>query len=225
MIRKTVLIAGLALATTFSIAQAPATGDTAKPHRGHGQHQQLTQDQYVSKRLARMNEKLQLSQDQQSKLSDVLKDEWTKQNALRTNTSLTQEQQRTQMKELRKNERQQIDSILTPEQREKAKEMHKKDGKRGEAKKRMGFMARELDLTDAQKAQLKPMFQEQREKMQALKANTSLTQEQKREQFKQLREDGRKQFLAVLTPQQQQKLRDMRSRHTQQQQANPGPGF
>lgn len=224
MIRKTVLIAGLALATAFSIAQAPTADDAAKPHRGHGQHQQLTQDQYVSKRLAKMNERLQLSQEQQSKLSDVLKDEWTKQNAIRTNTSLTPEQRRTQMKELRKGEHQQIDSILTPEQREKAKEMHKKGGRHA-AMKRMGFMARELNLTDAQKSQLKPMFQQQREKMQALKADTSLTQEQKKEKFQQIRAEGRQQFLGVLTPEQQQKLQAMRSRHNEPPQANPGPGF
>lgn len=230
MIRRTIITAALALATTFAMAQAPAAADsnTAKPHHGH--HQQLTQDQFVSKRLAKMNEKLQLTQDQQAKVKDILSDQWTKQQAIRSNTSLSQQDARSQMRELRKSEHEQLMNVLTPEQREKAKQMHKGEkGGRGMAAKRMRFMARELNLTDSQKAQLKPIFQQQRAQMQALKADTSLTQEQKREKFQQLRADGRKQFLAILTPEQQQKLRELRSRREQRDSSEtssqPGPGF
>jgi Spy/CpxP family protein refolding chaperone len=224
------MVLALAAATTFAMAQAPETNNTAKARHGHGQHQQLTQDQFVSKRLAKMNEKLQLTQDQQAKVKDILSDQWTKQQALRSNTALSQQDARTQMRELRKSEHEQIMNVLTPEQRAKAKEMRKGEkGGRGMAARRMRFMARELNLTDAQKAQLKPMFQQQRAQMQALKADTSLTQDQKREKLQQLRADGRKQFLAVLTPEQQQKLRDLRSRHEQRKSgetpSQPGPGF
>lgn len=230
MIRRTIITAALAVATTFAMAQAPAAADsnTAKPHHGH--HQQLTQDQFVSKRMAKMNEKLQLTQDQQAKVKDILSDQWTKQQAIRSNTSLSQQDARTQMRELRKSEHEQIMNVLTPEQQQKAKEMHKGEkGARGMAGKRMGYMARELNLTDAQKAQLKPIFEQQRAQMKALKADTSLTQEQKHEKFQQLRADGRKQFLAVLTPEQQQKLRDLRAQHEQRKSSEtpsqPGPGF
>ena len=224
------MVLSLALATTFAMGQAPEN-NTAKPHRGHGEHQQLTQDQFVSKRLAMMNEKLQLSQDQQAKVKDILGEQWTKQQAIRNNTSLSQQDARTQMRDLRKSEHEQIMNVLTPEQRDKAKQMHKegKDrGGKGMAAKRMGFMARELNLTDAQKAQLKPMFQQQHEKMQALKSDTSLTPEQKQAKAKEIRAEGRKQFLTVLTPEQQQKLRDMRTRRGGRQgeaQSQPGPGF
>jgi len=72
------------------------------------------------------------------------------------------------------------------------------------------------------------MFQQQREQFQALKADTSLTQEQKQAKMQQLRADGRKQFLSVLTPEQQQKLRDIKSRRGEQKgetQSQPGPGL
>jgi Spy/CpxP family protein refolding chaperone len=223
------MVLALAAATTFAMAQAPETNNTAKARHGHGQHQQLTQDQFVSKRLAKMNEQLQLTQDQQAKVKDILNDQWTKQQAIRSNTSLSQQDARKQMRELRKSEHEQIMSVLTPEQQQKAKQMRKEGkGGKGMAGKRMGFMARQLNLTDAQKAQLKPMFEQQREKMQALKANTSLSQEQKQAQAKEIRAEGRKQFLSVLTPEQQQKLREMRARHGEgkgEAQSQPGPGF
>jgi Spy/CpxP family protein refolding chaperone len=229
MIRKSIMILSLAAATTFAMAQAPETGNTAKPH-GHGQHQQLTQDQFVNKRLSKMTEALNLTSDQQSKMKDMLNDEWTKQQAIRSNTSLSQQDARTQMRELRKGEHDQMQKVLTPEQLEKAKQLRKEHGGgHGMAAKRMGFMAQKLNLTDAQKAQLKPMFQQQRAQMQALKADTTLTPDQKQAKAKEIRAEGRKQFLAVLTPDQQQKLREMRSRHQQRNgsetSSQPGPGF
>lgn len=227
------MILSLAAATTFAMAQAPEANNTAKPHHGRGQHQQLTQDEFVNKRLTKMTEALQLSSDQQAKMKDILSDEWTKQQAIRSNTSLSQQDAHKQVMELRKSEHEKMKAVLTPEQLQKAQQMHKergaKGGGRGMAAKRMGFMARELNLTDAQKAQLKPMFQQQQEKMQALKADTSLTPEQKRDKAQQIRADGRKQFLSVLTPEQQQKLRDMRAQHEQRKSgettAQPGPGL
>jgi Spy/CpxP family protein refolding chaperone len=232
MIRKSIMILSLAAATTFAMAQAPEVNKMAKPHGGHGQHQQLTQDQFVNKRLTKMTDALQLSSDQQAKMKDILSDEWTKQQAIRSNTSLSKEDAHKQIRELRKSEHEKMKSVLTPEQVQKAQQMHKergeKGGGRGMAGKRMGFMARELNLTDAQKAQLKPMFQQQREQMQALKADTSLTPEQKHEKAQQIRADGRKQFLSVLTPEQQQKLRDMRAKRGERKgetPAQPGPGF
>jgi Spy/CpxP family protein refolding chaperone len=225
------MILSLAAATTFAMAQAPeANNNATKPHQ-HGQHNQLTQDEFVNKRLSKMTEALQLTPDQQSKMKDILSDEWTKQQAIRSNTSLSQQDARTQMQELRKSEHDKMQSVLTPEQLEKAKQLRKEHGGkggRGMAGKRMGFMARELNLTDAQKAQLKPMFQQQREQMQALKADTSLTQDQKREKAQQIRAEGRKQFLSVLTPEQQQKLKDMRARRGERKgetTSQPGPGF
>ena len=223
------MVLSLAAATTFAMAQAPETGSTAKPH-AHRQHRQLTQDQFVNQRLSKMTEALSLTPDQQSKMKGILSDEWTRQQAIRSNTSLSQQDAHKQIHELRKTEHEQMKSVLTPEQLEKAQALHK-EGKRGEKGGRgmaMGRVANELNLTDAQKAQLKPMFQQQREQMQALKADTSLTQDQKREKMQQLRADGRKQFLSVLTPEQQQKLRDMRAKHGERKgetNSQPGPGF
>jgi Spy/CpxP family protein refolding chaperone len=234
MMRRSILnfgmVLSLAAATTFAMAQAPETGNTAKPHR-HGQHQQMTQDQFVNKRLSKMTEALSLTSDQQSKMKNILSDEWTKQQAIHSNTSLSQQDARTQMRELRKSEHEQMQSVLTPEQLEKAKAMPKerKRGEKGGHGMAMGRVANELNLTDAQKAQLKPMFQQQREQMQALKADTSLTQDQKREKMQQLRADGRKQFLSVLTPEQQQKLREMRAKRGERKDEatprQPGSGF
>src|SRR5947199_2318996 len=165
MMRRSILnfgmVLSLAAATTFAMAQAPETGSTAKPH-AHGQHQQLTQDHFVNQRLSKMTEALSLTPDQQSKMKGILSDEWTRQQAIRSNTSLSQQDAHKQIHELRKTEHEQMKSVLTPEQLEKAQALHK-EGKRGEKGGRgmaMGRVANEMNLTDAQKAQLKPMFQQ-----------------------------------------------------------------
>ena len=70
----------------------------------------------------------------------------------------------------------------------------------------MGYMARDLNLTDAQKQQMKTFHEQQRTKAEAIRNNESLTKEQKREQFKALRQSGHEQMLSVLTPEQKTKM-------------------
>ena len=219
------MVLSLAAATTFAMAQAPETGSTAKPH-AHGQHQQLTQDHFVNQRLSKMTEALSLTPDQQSKMKGILSDEWTRQQAIRSNTSLSQ--QDAHLIDHRRlnlrggNARDHIGSDIAVFQ----------DGLADivpiEPSAAAGVGGRHRPAIGPEKAQLKPMFQQQREQMQALKADTSLTQDQKREKMQQLRADGRKQFLSVLTPEQQQKLRDMRAKHGERKgetNSQPGPGF
>jgi protein CpxP len=67
-----------------------------------------------------------------------------------------------------------------------------------------------LGLTDEQVAELQTFSKGQREKMQALRQDNSLSPEQKRERAAGLREEGKKEVEAVLTPEQQEKMNKMR---------------
>ncbi len=68
-----------------------------------------------------------------------------------------------------------------------------------------------LNLTDAQKEQLKTMHQSQRQEMEALRNDSSLTQEQRREKVQSLMKADHEKMLSILTPEQRQQVKDFRA--------------
>lgn len=78
---------------------------------------------------------------------------------------------------------------------------------------RIGRLAQALGLTDAQKAQIKSILQAQRPKVQAVRQNSSLSPEEKKSQLKAIGKETRAQIAAILTPEQKQKLAELRKRH------------
>jgi len=74
-------------------------------------------------------------------------------------------------------------------------------------------IANELNLTNAQKAQLKPIFQSARQQARAIKADTSLTPEARKAKLKELGRSARQQMLAILTPEQRAKLKAINQAH------------
>lgn len=77
--------------------------------------------------------------------------------------------------------------------------------------KRLEWMSKKLNLTDEQKTKLQPIFQDEFQQMKAAREDTSLNREQKRDKVKQIHETFHPQVMAVLTPDQQQKLKQMRA--------------
>lgn len=76
----------------------------------------------------------------------------------------------------------------------------------------------QLNLSEEQKVALKPVFEDMRTKMQALRQNQDLTREQKREQMKQIRTESEAKINAILTEEQRTKLAALRA----EQRANRG---
>ena len=72
------------------------------------------------------------------------------------------------------------------------------------------MLSEKLNLTEDQKAKLKPIFQEQAKQMKALHDDASLTPEQKTAKKKAIHEATHDQINAVLTPEQQEKFKEMR---------------
>ena len=71
-------------------------------------------------------------------------------------------------------------------------------------------VGKKLGLSDDQTAKLEPIFADSQQKMSALRANTSLTPDQRREQMKAIHTDTQSQLSTVLTPDQMQQLHSMR---------------
>ncbi|HVZ61151.1 MAG TPA: Spy/CpxP family protein refolding chaperone [Terriglobales bacterium] len=85
-------------------------------------------------------------------------------------------------------------------------------------------MAERLNLTEQQKSQIKPIFDNNRKEMEALRDDTSLTQDQKRERFMQMRDQTKTQVDAILTPEQKQQMQEMQEKMRNRRRGHGGPG-
>ena len=75
------------------------------------------------------------------------------------------------------------------------------------------MLSEKLNLTDEQKTTLKPILEDQALQMKAIHADTSLSEEQKRDKMKAIHETFHDKINAVLTPEQQVKFKQMKHEH------------
>lgn len=80
---------------------------------------------------------------------------------------------------------------------------------------RVQRVAEELKLTDEQRTKLKTALEAQGEKLRALRADESLTQEQRREKAMEIRAELNKQMKEILTEEQYKQWQQMRPRPAQ----------
>jgi len=72
------------------------------------------------------------------------------------------------------------------------------------------MISKRLNLNPDQSAKLEPILAARDQKFSALRADTSLTPEARRAQFKAIHEETKQQFASVLTPEQLNQLKSMR---------------
>jgi Spy/CpxP family protein refolding chaperone len=71
-------------------------------------------------------------------------------------------------------------------------------------------MSSELNLTDAQKTQIKPILQSEFQQLKSVKDDASLSPEQQKAKAQEIHASAKSQINSVLTPEQQKKLATMR---------------
>lgn len=74
-------------------------------------------------------------------------------------------------------------------------------------------MGKQLGLSQDQTAKLEPILAERQQKMKALRTDTTLTADQKKDQRRQIQENTRTEMSGVLTPDQMQQLKAARQAH------------
>lgn len=207
---KRIITSAFVIMLTIGAAQAQTTSTNKGP--GHKKEHKMAFDD------------LNLSADQKSRLEAIRGDFKKSMTDLKNNTSLSTEEKQARRKTLQEQFRSQSQAVLTPAQREqmaKKKEEWKaarKDGaKKGEGRsaKGKGFdrgkkMQEELGLTSEQQQKVSSIHSEFRPKFEALRNNNALTGEQKKEKMRQLMQQQQEQMKAVLTPEQVQKMQNMR---------------
>ena len=95
---------------------SPNPTTTQQTHQPHGR---------VERQLQRMTETLNLTDDQVAQIRPILETRNQELKDLRSNSSLPQGEARAKAAEIRKSARRQIEHILTPEQRQKQKELRR----------------------------------------------------------------------------------------------------
>ena len=88
----------------------------------------------------------------------------------------------------------------------------------------MAMLAEKLGLTDAQKAQFQQIGQDMRKQGMAIRQDSSLTDDQKKAKMQELRKESHKQMFSVLTPEQKEKLKQMREEHKKEQEKDKTSG-
>ena len=86
---------------------------------------------------------------------------------------------------------------------------------------RGGPMAR-LNLTADQRAKLQPILQQQHQQVQAIRNDSSLTQQQKQEKIRTLRQSSMSQMQGILTPEQQQQMQQWQQNRRGRRGHGPG---
>lgn len=81
------------------------------------------------------------------------------------------------------------------------------------ADQQLQMLSEKLNLTDDQKAKVKPILEDQMKQMKAVHEDSSLSPEQKRAKMKSIHESLHEQINAVLTPEQQTKFKQMQQEH------------
>ncbi len=81
-----------------------------------------------------------------------------------------------------------------------------------------------LNLTDEQKAKLRPILVEENQQLDTLRNDTSMTQEQKVSKANEIRQTASQKIRAILTPEQLQKLADLQQKAKQQPNQSKSPG-
>jgi Spy/CpxP family protein refolding chaperone len=204
---KRIIVSVLALAITFTAVRAQEIperkDDGVHRHDGHRKHH--------GNEMADLN----LSEEQKAKFKTLNSEHHKQMAELKKQDNITVKESREKMEALRKDHHAKVQALLTPEQKtrfEKNKEERK--AKTGEIGKARGErMKKELNLTDEQSAKLDASRKKMKDKMQSIRNDKSLTEEQVKEKSKELRKQQMESMKSILTEEQLKKMKEGRKHH------------
>ena len=125
MMRSAVLVCGLCVAAGAAMAQdqtappPPPPPAQAGAQQGGGGRGMMDPGQ----RSQMMKERLNLSEDQTTQVKAIFEENRTKMEAVRANSSLSQDDRRSQMMSIRKGENDKVEGLLTADQKTKYEAM------------------------------------------------------------------------------------------------------
>lgn len=166
-------------------------------------------------------EKLNLTDAQKTQLKSINEDFKQRMQDLKKSDNITVKEQHEKREALVAEHQQKVNAILTPDQQSKlaaSKQDFKQKGgfhKGGAREGRFEQLSKDLNLTPEQTTKVQDLNQGLRTKMQDIRNNSSLTQEQKKEQVKDLMKKHREDIQSLLTQEQKQQLKSRLKNHQQ----------
>ena len=220
--KKTMVILA-ALTFGCAVAFAGSAPDPNSPaHKNRGPAAQKPAREF----LQELTEKLNLTDEQKAAVKVILVTEANEIKAVRQDSSLSDEQKQAKIKEIRDNGREKINALLTPEQQKKFAEMKDQAGSRMREgfQNRLAVLAEKLNLTDEQKAAIKPILATEVNDIKAVSQDNSLSKEQKQTKIAGIREASDTKINALLTPEQQAKWAKLKENAKQERNKKDAPG-
>jgi len=132
---------------------------------------------------------------------------------LEKNEAITLKDYRAKKASLEQERKSKFQDILTPEQKNTIAKAKKESSEKTEmmAQKRLEKMKTDLNLTDEQVAKIKEQRESSTAQAKAIRENSSLTEEQKKEQFRNLMKSRQESINSILTAEQLKKKEEMRN--------------
>lgn len=198
----------LTIALAFSLFTISAN---AQVQRNVSPSQKMQNDS-THRRGGKMMKDLNLTDAQKTQMKESRENMKQQRDAINNDASLTQDQKKAKMQDLGKAQRDKMNSILTPDQKAKmqADRTNRKGMKGGD---HGGKMMKDLNLTDAQKSQMKANSESMKQQRAAISNDASLSQDQKKAKMQELHKTQKDQMNSILTADQKAKLKaDMQNR-------------
>ena len=165
------------------LARAADTNELAQP-AGGGRLGALRD------RMQETAKELNLTDEQKEKLQTVIRGQMEKVRDVRQDNSLSPEDKKEKLRAIREEIIAEVKKVLTPDQFEKWKaKLPQLAGGAGGLQARLQEAIKDLNLTDEQKEQLKPLYQEQMEKLHELHQDNSLSIPEKLEKLKAIQKE------------------------------------
>ncbi len=171
-------------------------------------------------KMQEMMEKLNLSEDQKAKMKAINEEFKNEMDALKSQ-KFSEDVMKEKRMAIMKSRKEKIAAILTPEQKKQWEDMkpgkgdkdHQKGDKRESREEKFEAMAKELNLTADQSAKFKVLQSSLRTKIKDIRSSTSLTEEQKKSEMKEVFKNHKKSVEEILTPEQRKQMKDKYKQH------------
>jgi Spy/CpxP family protein refolding chaperone len=158
---------------------------------------------------------LNLTDQQKTELKAINEDFKQQMTDLKKNEDITVREWKSKMETIRKDHHDKVQNILTDDQKASLKKMMQehRDEMKEHGARRLEQMKKDLNLTDDQVASLKKSHEDMAQKFKAIRDDKSLTDDQKKAQLKDLRDQQQNNLKSILTPEQMQKLQQEKTSH------------
>jgi Spy/CpxP family protein refolding chaperone len=198
------LMAALALAGALSWQPQTLCAAQDKPAAG----QRLEQ---FRERMQDTMKELNLTDEQREKLKPIWREQMQEMRELWQDQNLSRQEKLEKFKAVQAEMQPKLKEILTAEQWEKWQKQRGTQDRAG-----LQDALKDLNLTDEQKEELKPLWQEQAEKVRELRQDKSLSPQEKMAKVKAIQEEMEPKLKQVLTGEQFEKWQKQRERMREQ---------